>query len=46
MLRGITANINQLIQALIDFDYDEALKEMEENKSSSNQENPSLNDEK
>jgi hypothetical protein len=43
-VKGIAANVNQLIKALIEFDYDEALKEMEEK--STNQENPYLNDDK
>ncbi|MBU5266150.1 hypothetical protein [Virgibacillus proomii] len=43
-VKRIAANVNQMIVALIEFDYDEALKEMEEK--SINQENPYLNDEK
>ncbi|MFU0791206.1 hypothetical protein [Virgibacillus proomii] len=43
-VKGIAANVHQLIKALIEFDYDEALKEMEEK--SINQENPYLNDDK
>lgn len=43
-IKGFGANIYQLIEALVEFDYDEALKEMDQTESTVKEELPYLKD--
>lgn len=46
IFKSIATNITQLIEALVEFDYDEALKEMEKNKLDMKQDFSNYNDDK